>query len=189
MAKYVLKFTPPSKTNKNVVKVTKIYPQGSSRERKRGLRTISRNDVLVICDLTTTIANYIYNLTIAYSVFNSQFVISACYTDYKLSCMCSVEQLYLKIAVQIRVWATVCKTVRPMLSDRCPVCPSVTFVYSGQTVERIKMKLGMQVGLVPGHIVLDGSSPSPKGLSPPSEFFAHVARKWLHGSRCHLVWR
>ena len=71
--------------------------------------------------------------------------------------------------------ATVCKTVRPMLSDRCPsVCPvclsdclscpalslSVTLVYCGQTVGRIKMKLGMQVGLGPGHIVLDGD-PAP----------------------------
>jgi len=57
-------------------------------------------------------------------------------------------------------WATVCKTVRPMLSDRCPlclsvclsvchVCPvlSITLVYCGQTVGRIKMKLDMQVGL------------------------------------------
>ena len=33
---------------------------------------------------------------------------------------------------------------------------------------RIKMKLGMQVGLDPGHIVLDGDSapPPPKGQSP-----------------------
>ena len=55
-------------------------------------------------------------------------------------------------------WATVCKTVRPMLSDRCPVCLSilsVTLVHCGQTVGRIKMKLGMQVGLGPGQIVLD----------------------------------
>jgi len=51
-------------------------------------------------------------------------------------------------------WATVCKTVRPMLTDRCvcPVCLSVMFVYRGQTIGLIKMKLGMQVG--PGHIVL-----------------------------------
>jgi len=49
------------------------------------------------------------------------------------------------------------------------VCLSVTLVYCGQTVRRIKMKLGMQVGFGPGHIVLDGgpSSPSPKGHSPP----------------------
>jgi len=56
-------------------------------------------------------------------------------------------------------WATVCKMVRPMLSDRCLyVCPvlSVTLVYSGQTVGWIKMKFGIQVGLVPGQIVLDG---------------------------------
>jgi len=33
---------------------------------------------------------------------------------------------------------------------------SVMLVYCGQTVERIKMKLGMQAGLGPGHIVLDG---------------------------------
>ena len=57
-----------------------------------------------------------------------------------------------------------------MLSDRClsvrlSVCLSVTLVYCGQTVGRIKMKLGMRVGLGPGHIVLDGdpASPPPKG--------------------------
>jgi len=69
-------------------------------------------------------------------------------------------------------WAT----VRPMLSDPCvSVCLSVTLVYCGQTVGWIKMKLGMQVGLGPGHIVLDGepAAPLPKGHSPP-EFSAHV---------------
>jgi len=59
-----------------------------------------------------------------------------------------------------------------MLSDGClSVCHvlSVTFVHCGQTVGRIKMKLGMQVGLGPGHILLDGdpASPPPKGHSPP----------------------
>ena len=57
-------------------------------------------------------------------------------------------------------WATVCKTVRPMLSDHdCPVlsvCLSLTLVYCGQTVGWIKMKLGTEVGLGPGHIVLHG---------------------------------
>ena len=69
-------------------------------------------------------------------------------------------------------WATVCKTVRPMLSDLClSVCPvlSVTLVYCGQMVGRIKMKLGTQVGLGPCHIVLDGDSapPPPKGAGAP----------------------
>ena len=41
----------------------------------------------------------------------------------------------------------------------CPVCLSETFVYCGQTVRWIKMKLGMEVGLGPGHNVLDEDPP------------------------------
>jgi len=69
-------------------------------------------------------------------------------------------------------WATVCKMVCPMLSHHCPVCLSilsVTLVHCGQTVGQIKMKLGMQVGLGPGHIVLNVDPASPKnghGLRP-----------------------
>jgi len=56
-----------------------------------------------------------------------------------------------------------------MLSDRCLSVLSVTFVHCGQTAGRIKMKLGEQVGLGPGHIVLDGdpAPPPPKGHSSP----------------------
>jgi len=45
---------------------------------------------------------------------------------------------------------------------------SVTLVYCDQTVGWIKMKLGKQVGLGPGNIVLnrDRSPPPPKGHSP-----------------------
>jgi len=77
-------------------------------------------------------------------------------------------------------WATVCKTVRRMLSVSsssfflsfylfrlistvCPVSMSVTLVYCGQTVEWIRMPLGMDVGLGPGDIVLDGDPAPPKG--------------------------
>jgi len=51
---------------------------------------------------------------------------------------------------------------------------SVTFVHCGQTVERIKTKLGTQVGLGPGHIVLNGdpAPPPSKGHSP--QFLAHI---------------
>ena len=77
-------------------------------------------------------------------------------------------------------WATVCKTVRRMLLDRCLSCPvclsrlSVTLVYCGQTVGQIKMKLGTEVGHGPGHIVLD-ENPAPlpqRGQSP--QFLAHI---------------
>jgi len=58
-----------------------------------------------------------------------------------------------------------------MLSVRCLVCPlclSVTLVYCSQTVGRIKMKLGMRVGLSPGYTVRWGpTSPPLKGHSPP----------------------
>ena len=49
------------------------------------------------------------------------------------------------------------------------------FVHCGQTVGRIKMKLGTQVGLGPGHIVLGGdpAPPPPKGAQPP-KFSAHA---------------
>jgi len=61
----------------------------------------------------------------------------------------------------------------------CLVCLSVlsvTLVYCGQTVGWIKMKLGMQVGLGPDHIVLNGDpAPLPKkGAEPPPQFSAHV---------------
>ena len=95
-------------------------------------------------------------------------------------------------------WATVCKTVRRMLSDRrmsCPICPVclsclyMTLVYCGQTVGRTKMKLGVRVGLGPGHIVIDEdrAPPPPKRTAP---FSAHIfVAKWLDWSRCHLVGR
>jgi len=75
-------------------------------------------------------------------------------------------------------WSTVCRTVRTMLSDRClycPVCPVclLTFVHCGQTVGRIKMKLGMQVGLGPGHIVLDGDPLTPPKRANP-QFLGHI---------------
>jgi len=68
--------------------------------------------------------------------------------------------------------ATVSKTVRPMLSDRSLSCLSVTLVYCGQKVEWIKVKLGVQVGLGPGHIVLDGGPAPPAPKSP--QFSAHI---------------
>jgi len=42
-------------------------------------------------------------------------------------------------------WATVCKTVHLMLSDRCPVCLSCLWRWC-IVVGWIKIKLGMQVG-------------------------------------------
>ena len=78
-----------------------------------------------------------------------------------------------------------------MLADRYLSCLSVTLVYSGRTVRWIKNKLGMGVGLGPGHIVLDGDpAPPPKGgIAAPTFRPMSIVAKRLDGSRCHLVWR
>ena len=100
-------------------------------------------------------------------------------------------------------WATDCKTVCPMLSVHCPVCLSVTLVHCLQTVGWIKMKLGTQVGLGPGHNVLDGDPAPPplKGHCPPI-FRPYLLRlngcmdqdaTWFGGrprpSRLCVIWR
>jgi len=58
---------------------------------------------------------------------------------------------------------------RSVVCPVCPVCLSATLVYCSQTVGWIKMKLGMEVSLGPGHSVLNGDPalPSLKGHSPP----------------------
>jgi len=52
------------------------------------------------------------------------------------------------------------------------------------------MKLGMRVGLGPGHIVLDGDPGLPPQMgSAPNFRPMSVVAKRLDGLRCHLVWR
>jgi len=55
-------------------------------------------------------------------------------------------------------------------------------VCCGQTTLWIKMRLGMEVGLGPGHIVW---GPVPPQRSTVPQFSARVKR--LDGSRCHLL--
>jgi len=65
-------------------------------------------------------------------------------------------------------------------------------VYYGQTAGWIKMALGMEVGLCPCHIVLDGESaplPQKGGRTPPSLRPVFIVAKRLDESRWHLAWR
>jgi len=95
-------------------------------------------------------------------------------------------------------WATVCKTVRPMLSVRClsvlsclSVCLSVCDVRAlwpngwtdqGETWHADRPRSWP-------HCVRWGLTyPSPKGAQSPIFRPISVSAKWLHGSRCHLVW-
>jgi len=67
-----------------------------------------------------------------------------------------------------------CHTIICLSCLLCLSVLSVMVVYCGQTVGWIKVKLGMQVGLGPAHIVLNGdpAHASQKGYSPP--FSAHA---------------
>ena len=67
---------------------------------------------------------------------------------------------------------------------------SVTLVYCGQTVGWINMKLGVEVGLGPGIIVLDGDPPLCHKRGTACNFWPmFVVAKRLDVSRCHLVER
>jgi len=110
-------------------------------------------------------------VAVCYLVFSKIQTLMADRVNRAILCHCdfvTIGPVVAKIAIY-RFLATVCKTVRPMLSDRClsclsvslSVCLSVTLVYCGQTVGWIKMKLDTEVGLGLGHIVLDGAPAFP----------------------------
>ena len=100
--------------------------------------------------------------------------------------------LYLFGRPFVKRFALCYRTVVLYVLSVCLSVLSVTLVHCGQTVGWIKMKLGMHVGLGPGHIVLDGdpAPPPPKGEAEPSPNFrpVPVVAKWLDGSRYQLVW-
>ena len=48
---------------------------------------------------------------------------------------------------------------------------------------------GTEVGLVPGHTVLDGDPPHKWAQAPSNLRPMSVVAKRMDGSRCHLVWR
>ena len=94
-----------------------------------------------------------------------------------------------KVKVKVKVTEHLKFRKLPKIALVCLFCLCVTLVYCGQTVGRIKMKLGMQVRFGPGHIVLDGTQlPIPQWGTALNFRPISVVAKWLHGSRCHLVW-
>jgi len=79
-------------------------------------------------------------------------------------------------AAILEFWATVCLSVL-----------SVTMVCCGQTHGWIKMKFGTEVGLGPGHIVLEGTQLLlPNRVTAPNFRPMSVVAKRLNGLRCHL---
>ena len=81
-------------------------------------------------------------------------------------------------------WRTVTSNGSPYATGPLS-CPSVTSVYCGQTVGWIKMPLGTEVGLGPGHIVLDGDPvPQRKGEQQPPLFGPLCSVTVAHLSNC-----
>jgi len=72
-------------------------------------------------------------------------------------------------------WATLTSNGSPNATGPLS-CLSVMLVCCGQMVGWIKMPLGTEAGLGPGHIVLDGdpAPPTEKGTAAP-HFSAHVS--------------
>ena len=90
-------------------------------------------------------------------------------------------------------WATVCKTVRPMLSDRCLSVLSVMSVgnvgvlWSNGCMDQDESRHAGRPRPWPHCVQIGTQLPSPKGHSAP--IFGPFAAKWLCGSRCYLVRR
>ena len=105
-----------------------------------------------------------------------------------LSCLLTVADLLARLCINF--WATVYKTIRPILSDRCLSVLYVT-VYCGQTAGWIRMPVGMEVGIGPGHIVLHGDPALPlrKGHSSPTFLpMPFVAKRSPISATAELVW-
>jgi len=66
---------------------------------------------------------------------------------YKTMSLLSAFVALSLFVLSVDFWATVCKTVRPMLSDRCPVCPvcDVGVLWSNGWIDQDET--GMEVGL------------------------------------------
>jgi len=82
----------------------------------------------------------------------------------------------------LRYQTVVCLSVSVCLSV-CLYVLSVTLVYCGQTVGWIKKKLGMEVGLGSGHIVLDGdpAPPPQRGADRPFPQILGPGLLWANG--------
>ena len=77
-------------------------------------------------------------------------------------------------------------SVRCLSVLSCLSCLSVTLVYYGETVGWITLKLGTEVVLGPGHIVLDGdpATPNQRGTFPQFSVLVSCGQTVAHLSYC-----
>jgi len=86
----------------------------------------------------------------------------------------------------------VCLSYPVLFSVFCPVCLSVCNVgvlWPNGLADRDETWHAGRPRPWPHCVRWGPSSPHPKGAQPPPNFRPiSAAAKWLHGSRCHLVW-
>jgi len=91
-------------------------------------------------------------------------------------------------------WATVCKNGSPYAIGPLSVCPvlsvcDVCALWPNSWTDQDETWRAGRPLPWPHCVRWESSCPSPKGAQPPPNFRPiSVAAKWLHGSRCHLVW-
>ena len=92
------------------------------------------------------------------------------------------ERQFLKLFA-LYYWTAILYCPSSLLSSLsvCLSVLSVTLVYCGQMVGRIKMKLGMRVGLGPGHTVLDGDPAPPPQRRTHTQFSFHICCRNMAG--------
>jgi len=98
-------------------------------------------------------------------------------------------------AVPSPFWATVCETVRPMLSDRCHVCLPALYVcnvgvlWQNGWMYQDKTSHSGRPQPRPHCIRWGPSTPPPKRGTTLNVQPISIAAKRRDGLRCHLVWR
>jgi len=104
-------------------------------------------------------------------------------------------------SISLAVWPLVAYFGRPFVkrfalcyrSVVCPVCPvlsvcDVRALWPNGWTDQDETWHAGRARPWPHCVRWGPSSPSPKGAQPPQFSAISVAAKWLHGSRCHLVW-
>ena len=130
------------------------------RRRRRKKSTNFQQKLLRFADLLTAITHT--KILVAYFIISDKknWSISGALRQQGL--------LIISLESYFCFWATVCKTVRPICYQTV-VCLSCSVCNVGVLWLNGSNKLGMEVGLGPGHIVLDGdpAPPHQKGKQPP----------------------
>ena len=83
--------------------------------------------------------------------------------------LCTDISISTAFKVKLHFWATVCKTVRPMLSDRCPVCLSVCDIgalWPNGCTDQDETRYAGRPRPCPRCVTWGPSSPSSEGAQP-----------------------